>query len=131
MILYIYIYIYIYRERERERERERDERTNKAKIRSEEQSEKAESYREYLWNEIQLQLKGPYRQKKTQEQNTGTENGETAWLMSLHAWRVLSVTELSSALTRLRLMSGLSWRKGDWPRLKVSASRCCGQFRCL
>ena len=33
------------------------ERTNKAGIRPEEQSEKAESCRENLWNEIQL--KGP------------------------------------------------------------------------
>ena len=33
------------------------ERTNKAEIRPEEQSEKAESCRENLWNEIQL--KGP------------------------------------------------------------------------
>ena len=33
------------------------ERTNKAKIRPEEQSEKAESCRENLWNE--MQLKGP------------------------------------------------------------------------
>ena len=33
------------------------ERTSKAEIRLEEQNEKAESYRENLWNEIQL--KGP------------------------------------------------------------------------
>ena len=39
------------------------ERTNKAEIRPEEQSEKAESNRENVWNEIQL--KGPYRQKET------------------------------------------------------------------
>ena len=31
------------------------ERTNKAVIRSEEQSEKMESFRENLWNEIQWQ----------------------------------------------------------------------------
>ena len=43
------------------------ERTNKADIRPEEQSKKMESRRENLWNEIQL--KGPYRQKQTQEQN--------------------------------------------------------------
>ena len=43
------------------------ERTNKAEIRSEEQSEKTESCRENLWNEIQL--KGPERQKWIQEQN--------------------------------------------------------------
>ena len=43
------------------------ERTNKAEIRPEEQSEKMESYREDLWNEIHL--KGPQKQKETQEQN--------------------------------------------------------------
>ena len=43
------------------------ERTNKAEIRPEEQSEKVESCRENLGNEIQL--KGPSRQKQTQEQN--------------------------------------------------------------
>ena len=43
------------------------ERTNKAEMRLEEQSEKAESCRENLWNEIQL--KGP---KKT-ETDTRTE----------------------------------------------------------
>ena len=37
------------------------ERANEAEIRPEEQSEKAESCRENLWNEIQL--KGSYRQK--------------------------------------------------------------------
>ena len=42
-------------------------RTNEAEIRPEEQSEKTESCPENLWNEIQL--KGPERQKKTQEQN--------------------------------------------------------------
>ena len=43
------------------------EMTNEADIRPEEQSDKAESCRENLWNEIQL--KGPLRQKQTQEQN--------------------------------------------------------------
>ena len=43
------------------------ERTNKAEQRPQEQSEKTESCRENLWNEIQL--KGPKRQKQTQEQN--------------------------------------------------------------
>ena len=43
------------------------ERTNKAEIRPEEQSQKTENRRENLWNEIQL--KGPLRQKQTQEQN--------------------------------------------------------------
>ena len=41
-------------------------KTNKAETRSEEKSEKAESCRENLWNEIQL--KGPQRQKQKQEQ---------------------------------------------------------------
>ena len=41
------------------------ERTNKAEIRPDEQNEKAESCRENLWNEIQL--KGPLRQKQSQE----------------------------------------------------------------
>ena len=36
-------------------------------MRPEEESEKAESCRENIWNEIQL--KGPLRQKQTQEQN--------------------------------------------------------------
>ena len=43
------------------------ERTDKAERRPEEQSERVESCRENLWNEIQL--KGPKRQKQTQEQN--------------------------------------------------------------
>ena len=43
------------------------ERTNNAEIRPEQQSEKAESCRMNLWNE--MQLKGPKRQKQTQEQN--------------------------------------------------------------
>ena len=41
------------------------EKTGKAEIRPEERSEKGKSYRENLWNEIQL--KGPERQKQTQE----------------------------------------------------------------
>ena len=41
--------------------------TNKAEIRPEEESEKAESCRENLWNE--MRLKGPQRQKQTQEQS--------------------------------------------------------------
>ena len=41
-------------------------RTSKAEIRLEEQSEKVESCRENSWNEIQL--KGPSRQKQTQEE---------------------------------------------------------------
>ena len=43
------------------------ERTNKAEIRPEEQGEKTESCWDNSWNEIQL--KGPKRQKQTQEQN--------------------------------------------------------------
>ena len=43
------------------------ERTNKSEIRPKEQSEKAESCLENVWNETQL--KGPQRQKQTQEQN--------------------------------------------------------------
>ena len=42
------------------------ERTNQAKLRSEEQSKKAESCRENLWNKIQL--KGP-QTEIDQEQN--------------------------------------------------------------
>ena len=53
------------------------ERTNKAEIRPEEQIEKAESCRENLWREIQL--KGPQRQKQTQEQ----DKKEGASLVSL------------------------------------------------
>ena len=43
------------------------ERTNKEEIRTEEQSEKAESREKNLWNEIQL--KGPERRKQILEQN--------------------------------------------------------------
>ena len=50
------------------------ERTNKAEKRPEEQSAKAGSCRENLWNE--MQLKGPKRQKQTQEQN------KTEWASS-------------------------------------------------
>ena len=38
----------------KERKRDIIERTNKAEIRPEEQSEKTESFRQNLWNEIQL-----------------------------------------------------------------------------
>ena len=44
------------------------ERTDKAEVRPEEQREKAESCRKNVWNEIEL--KGPYRQKQTEEKNT-------------------------------------------------------------
>ena len=57
------------------------ERTNRAEIRPEEQSEKAESLRENLWNEIQL--KGPSRQKQTQEQNKKIKKEELASSVSL------------------------------------------------
>ena len=54
--------------------------TNKAETRPEEQiSEKAESCRENLWSEIQL--KGPQRQKHTQEQNEKGV-GKLGWFMS-------------------------------------------------
>ena len=43
------------------------ERTKRAELRPEEQSEKAKRCRENLWNETEL--KGPWRQKQTQEQN--------------------------------------------------------------
>ena len=48
---------YIRAEGDFHKERYTAERTNKAEIRPEEQSEKAESCRENLWQEIQL--KGP------------------------------------------------------------------------
>ena len=50
-----------------------------AEIRPEEQSEKAESCRENLWNEIQL--KGPSRQKQTQQQNEKKKKrmGKLGW----------------------------------------------------
>ena len=54
------------------------ERTRKAEIRLEEQSEKAEGCRENLWNEIQLN--GPKRQKKTPEQKKGV--GKLSCFMS-------------------------------------------------
>ena len=47
-------------------------------MRPEEQSEKAESCRENLWNKIQL--KGPLRQKQSQEQNKKGV-GKLGWLM--------------------------------------------------
>ena len=40
------------------------ERTNKAEMKLEEQNEKAESSQEKLW--IEMQLKGPHKQKQTQ-----------------------------------------------------------------
>ena len=55
------------------------ERTNKADIRPEEQSEKAESCQENLWNE--MQMKGPQGQKQTQEQNKKGV-GKLGWFMS-------------------------------------------------
>ena len=47
------------------------ERTNKADIRPEEQSEKAESCRGHLWNEVQL--KWPQKQKLAQEEKNKKE----------------------------------------------------------
>ena len=49
-------------------------RTDKAEVRPEEQSEKAESCLENLWNEIQL--KGPERQKQKQERNKKKRSGQ-------------------------------------------------------
>ena len=49
----------------------RVERTNKAEIRLKEQSEKAESCQDNLWNEIQL--KGQKRRKQTQEKEREKE----------------------------------------------------------
>ena len=57
------------------------ERTNKAEIRSWEQSEQAQSFGENLWHEIYL--KGPQRQKQTQEQNK-TEWASSAGLCQRH-----------------------------------------------
>ena len=51
------------------------ERTNKAGLRPEEQSEKAESCQETLWNEIQL--KGPI---DTRTEHKG--DGKLGWFMS-------------------------------------------------
>ena len=48
---------------------------NKAEIRPEQQSEKAESCRENLWNEIHSE--GSSRQKQTQEQNKKEQNKKT------------------------------------------------------
>ena len=56
------------------------ERTFKAEIRLEEQNKKAESCRENLWNEIRL--KGPFRQKQTQEQNKKEWASLVGWFMS-------------------------------------------------
>ena len=49
-------------------ERDIVQRTNKAEIRPEEQSQKTESCQENLWNEIQL--KGPYREIHRQEEHS-------------------------------------------------------------
>ena len=62
------------------------ERTYKAEIRLEKQSERAESCRENLWNEIQL--KGPQRQKQTQER---MKRSGQAWLVYV---KDISVTSL-------------------------------------
>ena len=60
--------------------RYRVERTNKSEIRAEEQSQKTESCRANLWNE--MQLKGPFRQKQTQEQNKKEWASLVGWFMS-------------------------------------------------
>ena len=54
------------------------ERTNEAEIRPAEQSEKAESCRENLWNEIQLN--GPKRQEQTQAQNKKSGQGRLVYI---------------------------------------------------
>ena len=59
------------------------ERTNEAEIRPEGQSEKAESCRENLWNEIEV--KGPWRQKQTREQNSTLTNLDKLVLTDTHA----------------------------------------------
>ena len=59
------------------------ERTNKAEIRPEEQSEKAESCRKNSWNEVHS--KGRQRQKYTQEQNLKKKKkgvGKLGWFLS-------------------------------------------------
>ena len=55
----------------------------KAEIRPEEQSQKTESCRENWWDEIQL--KGPHKQKQTQEQREkegGKRLGKLGWFIS-------------------------------------------------
>ena len=54
-------------------------RTKKRETRPEEQSKKVASCQENLWNEIEL--KGPRRQKQTQEQNEKGV-GKLGWFMS-------------------------------------------------
>ena len=54
------------------------ERSNKAEIRLEVQSEKAESCRAYLWNEIQL--KGPLNRNRHKNKIQGS--GQIDWFMS-------------------------------------------------
>ena len=49
------------------------ERANKAGVRPEEESEKAESCRDNLWNDIQL--KGPQRQKQEQNKSKKKKSG--------------------------------------------------------
>ena len=63
---------------------------SKAEIRSKEQSEKTERFRENLWHkiqlkgpEIQLKAEGPYKQKQLQEQNKKKGVGKLGWFMSL------------------------------------------------
>ena len=58
------------------------ERTNKAEIRREEQSETVESCRENVWNEIQL--KGPLRQKKRHKNRIKKEKASSVGLCQKH-----------------------------------------------
>ena len=56
--------------------------TNKAEIRPKDKSEKAKSCQENSWNEIQL--KGPQRQKQTQERNKKKKWASSAGLCQRH-----------------------------------------------
>ena len=56
--------------------------THRADIRPEDQSEKAESFRDNLWKEIQL--KGPYKQKQTQEQNKNSGQARLVYVWDVN-----------------------------------------------
>ena len=71
------------------------ERTNKAKTKPEEQSEKAESCRDNLWNAIQL--KGPLRQKQTKKKKQSKGVGKLGWLKSDINRNTPTTTELTIA----------------------------------
>ena len=65
------------------------ERTNRAEIRPEEHSEKTESCQENLWNEIQL--KGPQREKQTQERNK--KSGQARLVKTVAAAVVVAILQ--------------------------------------